>query len=370
LVYYRIRPRILSLARFDGAGRPIGPEVPLAQLRHARLDLVWTGREYGVVDGDPQGPVSLLRLGPEGGEAGLHVVAGDGNRAAAGAWSGVSYGLAWRSAEDEVRFTVLCGCPDADEDGFGVCADCDERDATVHPGAPQLCDRVANDCLDPRWPEPPAEEIDEDGDGFADCEGDCEDLVAAVHPGAEERCNGVDDDCDGQVDEGFVGDADGDGVVDACDNCPERENAGQEDADRDGLGDACDECFHNAFGPSPDADGDGEVDFCDVDDGAITVQFASRELLVWDGEQGYEAWNVYRGDLGVLRATGEYTQAPGSNGLAGRACGLGEPRLGDAVLPEVGGVAFYLASGMAQGIEGSLGVDGAGNPRPNTHPCP
>jgi hypothetical protein len=34
-------------------------------------------------------------------------------------------------------------------------------------------------------------------------------------------------------------DTDGDGVVDACDNCPDKSNADQADADSDGMGDAC-----------------------------------------------------------------------------------------------------------------------------------
>jgi N-acetylneuraminic acid mutarotase len=42
--------------------------------------------------------------------------------------------------------------------------------------------------------------VDEDGDGFADCE-DCDDANAAVHPGAVEVCNGVDDNCVGGIDE-------------------------------------------------------------------------------------------------------------------------------------------------------------------------
>jgi len=44
---------------------------------------------------------------------------------------------------------------------------------------------------------------DADGDGVCASEGDCNDNDASVYPGASEVCfNGVDDDCDGQVDEG------------------------------------------------------------------------------------------------------------------------------------------------------------------------
>jgi hypothetical protein len=48
---------------------------------------------------------------------------------------------------------------------------------------------------------------DSDGDGYA-IEGgacgpvDCDDGDASIHPGVSELCNGVDDDCDGFVDEG------------------------------------------------------------------------------------------------------------------------------------------------------------------------
>ena len=61
--------------------------------------------------------------------------------------------------------------------------------------------------------------VDEDGDGYGTpdtveaCEppddtvdngADCDDTDASAHPGAEERGNGADDDCDGEVDEGVT----------------------------------------------------------------------------------------------------------------------------------------------------------------------
>jgi hypothetical protein len=72
----------------------------------------------------------------------------------------------------------------------------------------------------------------------------------------------------------------------------------------------------------------------------------------------------------VLRATGVYTQAPGSDPLAQRDCGLLNPADADATVPDVGQVAFWLVTGAIGGFEGSLGTDSAGVPRANSNPCP
>ena len=61
--------------------------------------------------------------------------------------------------------------------------------------------------------------LDADGDGFGEGE-DCDDADASIHPGAEEACDGVDNDCDGEVDDGF-GDADSDGFDDCVDPTPD-----------------------------------------------------------------------------------------------------------------------------------------------------
>jgi hypothetical protein len=124
-------------------------------------------------------------------------------------------------------------------------SDCDDTDASAHPGATELCDGADNDC-DGDTDEADAADAsawytDSDGDGYGDptsattaCtapsgqvadDSDCDDGDAAVHPGAAELCNGLDDDCDGLVDDAdpevtgdstWYADDDGDGFGDAA----------------------------------------------------------------------------------------------------------------------------------------------------------
>jgi Thrombospondin type 3 repeat len=62
-------------------------------------------------------------------------------------------------------------------------------------------------------------------------------------------------------DDAPANDADGDGIANAVDNCPDVANPDQADEDGDALGDACDPC--PPFAATADADADGIPDACD-----------------------------------------------------------------------------------------------------------
>ena len=110
---------------------------------------------------------------------------------------------------------------DGDNDGFDADEDCNDSDATVRPGAVELCDGVDNNC-DGQVDEGVSVTYyaDTDGDGYGDpatetdaCErpegyvpngSDCDDTAAAAFPGGVETCDGFDNDCDGTVDEDLL----------------------------------------------------------------------------------------------------------------------------------------------------------------------
>lgn len=107
------------------------------------------------------------------------------------------------------------GVVDHDGDGFVEADDCDDLDPEVHPGAPELCDGVDQDCdggIDDDAVDAGTFWDDADGDGYGAGEpvrrcrgsaiqvergGDCDDRDGGVHPGATERCDDRDHDCDG-----------------------------------------------------------------------------------------------------------------------------------------------------------------------------
>jgi len=307
---------------------------------------------------------------------------------------------------------------DGDGDGFRLCSgECNDADATVYPGAPQLCDGKNDDCSSPTYPTVPSNEVDADGDGYRLCANDCNDGNPAIHPNAIETCNGIDDDCSGQVDDDALGvdsdsdglrnacdncrtvanpaqaDSDGDGAGDACDNCASVANAAQTDSDSDGAGNACDNCptVSNSLqfdadldrvgdacdncpnDPNPsqaNIDADAQGDFCDLDDGLIYLyaDYEGKTYVEWQQESGPTSFNVYEGDLATLKATGVYTQVPGSNANAQKSCGVLDPWVADSEPVPIGTAKFALVTG-ANALTG-LGTNSAGVTRPNTNPCP
>ncbi len=87
------------------------------------------------------------------------------------------------------------GEQDFDSDGFPACAECDDMDHDNAPGNIEVCDGADNDC--DGLPSP--EELDDDGDGWSECDGDCDDTTLLVHPEAEETAgDGIDSNCDGE----------------------------------------------------------------------------------------------------------------------------------------------------------------------------
>ena len=100
--------------------------------------------------------------------------------------------------------------------------DCDDKKSSVHPGAPEVCNGVSDDCdvqIDEGATDAKTYYADADGDGqgalasttiacsapsgYVLDSRDCNDADKAIYKGATELCNGVDDDCDGAKDNGL-----------------------------------------------------------------------------------------------------------------------------------------------------------------------
>ena len=158
------------------------------------------------------------------------------------------------------------GYADVDADGTAACDDCDDTDATAHPGAAEFCDGADDDCdgdADEDAVDGTVLYADLDGDGYGDpdsstraCDAedgwitdftDCDDGNPDIHAGATETCDGVDQDCDGTPD---------DNAADAT--------TWYDDDDGDGFGGGLGTLACDDPGDASSVDGD-----CDDDDAAV-----------------------------------------------------------------------------------------------------
>ena len=199
--------------------------------------------------------------------------------------------------DGDVDGWTVCG-----PDGVFATADddCDDALSNVHPGAAEACDGWDTDCSGARGTgagEP--DELDVDGDTWFVCVyvlaganpafggGDCDDIEATVFPGAPEvEDDGVDQDCNGADTATCWLDADEDGfgvptaVLDGDGDCTDDPGQSAVSTDCDdtdasvfpGAVEACDDVDSDCDVPPDlvddfdDTDGDGEPDCIDEDD--------------------------------------------------------------------------------------------------------
>ncbi len=140
---------------------------------------------------------------------------------------------------------------------------------------------------------------DADGDGYTTCENDCDDGDPGIHPGAAEICDFKDNDCDGATDEGF-----------------------------------------------------------DVPAAATDLVFeANRQTMGWTGVPLAERYDVVKGDLETLRASGgDYTSALSSCLENDGADALAD----DASAPAPAGGFFYLVRAQAACKSGTFNSEPPG----------
>ena len=171
-------------------------------------------------------------------------------------------------------------CTDADQDGFGLGADCrgldcDDRNARINPFQSEICgDNIDQDC-NGRDLACPTDCTDRDRDGFgigAGCLGpDCNDADPNVNAGAVEIINDrIDQDCDGRDLESLnlCDDPDQDGYGTGtgcygfdCDQADPRVHSGRQEICGNGLDDDCNRgdlvCTTQGTGTCIDQDNDG-----------------------------------------------------------------------------------------------------------------
>ena len=226
---------------------------------------------------------------------------------------------------DDFEFTLANAIPDNDQDGYNELVDCDDQDATIYPGAEELCDGKDNDC------DGQVDEgvlitfyFDQDNDlygvatdtvmacvapqYYVAVAGDCDDTRDNINPGAEELCDQYDNNCNGENNEGlmisqFI-DGDNDGYGD-----PDTElSACGELANYVSVGGDCNDANQQVNPGTPEIADNGVDDNCDgqIDEGndcvvdgptneyVISISENDTQLIIdWDGAEGMGTGFVY-----------------------------------------------------------------------------
>ena len=97
--------------------------------------------------------------------------------------------------------------------------DCNDDNPYLNPASSEDCDGLDTNCTTPMGLPDVATEIDNDGDGYIECDpfidhgavltggGDCDDSKIAVNPAAVEICDSIDNNCDALTDDPSAADA-------------------------------------------------------------------------------------------------------------------------------------------------------------------
>ncbi len=283
---------------------------------------------------------------------------------------GDGYGYTNQSVE-------ACNAPDGYVSEPG---DCDDADASSHPGAKELCDGADNDC-DDEIDEADATDAstwyaddDDDAygdakdsttactrpDGYTDNAEDCDDSDPDINPSRHEECDGIDNDCDGSTD--------GADAIDAT--------TWYADADSDGFGDgddsqdACEQPSGYTDNGLDCADGDADInpdadEVCDGVDNDCKSYTSEDGVVTLDGTDNYpgiqSAVNDASSGSTVMVCDGTYTTTIDVD------VDVTITSLNGATSTEIDadhrGAAFYIEDGAVT-IDGFTITGGAGEDNP------
>ncbi|MCA9653253.1 MAG: lamin tail domain-containing protein [Myxococcales bacterium] len=141
---------------------------------------------------------------------------------------------------------------------------------------------------------------DADGDGVADADDNCPNVFNPVRP----------------LDDGAQGDADADGLGDVCDLCPLSPGEGCSvpnvfDQDGDGVGDPEDNCVTVDNADQVDADGDGAGDACDACPTVANPGGAACPVSIYEIKDG----TIVPGELVLVQDVVVTGSTPSSSGF-------------------------------------------------------